>query len=171
MFCPECGAEFRQGFAECNACGVALVEEGPPPGPVPGARELVVVGRYLHPAEAAVVHCALRGAGIRCWLLNEHMVSIYWLAAAALGGICLVVDAEDSEEVAAWLKDAIVDSPPLPSDEYQALRSSFKQRGAILLTWLYLIQSLPFVLIIAAIIYRKRRRRQTELEDLEDVFD
>lgn len=25
MFCPECEAEYREGFAECSDCGVALV--------------------------------------------------------------------------------------------------------------------------------------------------
>jgi hypothetical protein len=25
MFCPECAAEYREGFTECSDCGVALV--------------------------------------------------------------------------------------------------------------------------------------------------
>ncbi len=29
MFCPNCGADFRSGFSECNDCLVPLVEEPP----------------------------------------------------------------------------------------------------------------------------------------------
>ena len=29
MFCPECAAEYREGFTECSDCGVELVSERP----------------------------------------------------------------------------------------------------------------------------------------------
>lgn len=29
MYCPECGAEYREGFDQCSDCGVALVAERP----------------------------------------------------------------------------------------------------------------------------------------------
>ncbi len=34
MFCPNCRAEFRPGFARCSDCGVTLVEILPPPNPL-----------------------------------------------------------------------------------------------------------------------------------------
>jgi hypothetical protein len=36
-WCPQCGAEYRAGFHECADCGVALVDEQPPPVPGRGA--------------------------------------------------------------------------------------------------------------------------------------
>ena len=33
MFCPNCRAEYRQGFAQCSDCGVGLVEILSPPNP------------------------------------------------------------------------------------------------------------------------------------------
>lgn len=35
MWCPQCGAEYLAGIAECHKCGVALVEERPPLVPLP----------------------------------------------------------------------------------------------------------------------------------------
>src|SRR5437667_10039034 len=33
MFCPDCGAEYRSGFARCSDCHVQLVEILPPANP------------------------------------------------------------------------------------------------------------------------------------------
>jgi hypothetical protein len=33
MFCPNCRAEYRAGFAQCSDCEVNLVESLPAPGP------------------------------------------------------------------------------------------------------------------------------------------
>src|SRR5689334_19836638 len=30
MYCPQCGAEYREGFNECSDCQAALVWEKPP---------------------------------------------------------------------------------------------------------------------------------------------
>ena len=37
MWCPECGAEYREGFTRCEPCQVDLVAERPRPKPLSGA--------------------------------------------------------------------------------------------------------------------------------------
>ena len=33
MYCPQCGVEYRDGFAECSDCQVPLLPGSPPPEP------------------------------------------------------------------------------------------------------------------------------------------
>ena len=37
MICPQCRAEFRQGFYRCNDCDVSLIPKPPPPSLLEGA--------------------------------------------------------------------------------------------------------------------------------------
>jgi Putative prokaryotic signal transducing protein len=63
LFCPRCGAEYREGFVECSDCGVALVREPPPEVPHPDV-ELDTVFESTNPALLAVAKSLLEDAGI-----------------------------------------------------------------------------------------------------------
>jgi hypothetical protein len=60
MICPECGAEYREGFTHCNDCDVDLVE------PLPGEPELELVRVYSgsNPALVPFVESLLADSGI-----------------------------------------------------------------------------------------------------------
>ena len=63
MYCPQCRAEYRDGFTTCSDCGVSLVEAQPPElehlvGPFHEVFESADAG--LMPIVASILH----GAGI-----------------------------------------------------------------------------------------------------------
>ncbi|MCP4657896.1 MAG: DUF2007 domain-containing protein [bacterium] len=66
MFCPQCGAEFREGFDRCADCDVPLVSEPPPEPPEPSheAPEYETVLATSEMAAIPVVKSLLDSAGI-----------------------------------------------------------------------------------------------------------
>src|SRR5215475_12182569 len=67
MFCPQCKAEYRAGFAKCSDCDVELVQQLP----VDAAHisetdhpQLVVVRTYPSHVDADLARMALEAAGI-----------------------------------------------------------------------------------------------------------
>ncbi len=74
MFCPNCGAEFRPGFIECNDCLVPLVEEPP---------ELAEVHSGLARGD---LFLSLSGVGL---LLKLSAPSFTSLPAVTLAGVTL----------------------------------------------------------------------------------
>ena len=78
MWCPQCGAEYREGFSECSDCGVALVADAPAE---PEPRTPREPGRPLDPGddsvellrvnavEAELIAAQLRGAGIHAGVI------------------------------------------------------------------------------------------------------
>lgn len=93
MFCPNCGAEFRDGFERCADCDVPLAAE-----PARAEEEHhggdgpVVVARVHTLAEAEVAVELLRGAGLEAALRDEHTARIHWLAVPAIGGVGIEVE-------------------------------------------------------------------------------
>ncbi len=63
MFCPQCGAEFREGFDRCADCDVALVGE-PPPEPSHEAPDYETVFVTSEMAAIPVVKSLLDSAEI-----------------------------------------------------------------------------------------------------------
>ncbi len=82
MFCPECGAEYREGFTECSDCQVPLVRELPPsPEPKPDLKLFTVletVDRNL----LMVAKSVLEDAGIEYLVEGEGISD-------PLGGVTL----------------------------------------------------------------------------------
>jgi hypothetical protein len=60
------------------------------------ADHLVVVRTFYYPAEAHLALSALAAAGIEARLADEHIISMQWMYAPIIGGIKLLVRAEDA---------------------------------------------------------------------------
>jgi hypothetical protein len=72
MFCPECNAEYREGFARCSDCDVPLVDALPPEemDPIRGSEEATVfVTRDM--VEAETVKELLEVNGIDAYISGE----------------------------------------------------------------------------------------------------
>jgi hypothetical protein len=86
VYCPQCGAEYREGFTECSDCQVALVWEKPPEpedllsefGNVPPGRgdpdlELVTVLETGDPLVIAAARGLLGEAAIPFYVLGDEI--------------------------------------------------------------------------------------------------
>ena len=63
-WCPECGAQYRDGFARCSECDVALVATLPVGEEVVPGPEWVEVAGYTTEDEAWLAHGLLEERGI-----------------------------------------------------------------------------------------------------------
>lgn len=73
MYCPQCLAEYREGFAECSDCHVPLAA-GPPPDPNAGfdpSLDLVIVLETDDPVQLALAKGLLDDAGIPFFVLGD----------------------------------------------------------------------------------------------------
>lgn len=100
-WCPKCKSEFREGFTECESCGVALVDELPEERPEDSPRALPE-----GMSKPIVIHTAANRleAEMLCDMLREHDIVVLDRAAAfrqiqaysgadARFGVEIVVDA------------------------------------------------------------------------------
>lgn len=85
MFCPKCGAEYREGFYRCVDCEVDLVEEAPDLPSVAEATEqhYVTVLRTGDPTLLLMAKSLLQAAGIACSAKGEGLQDLF--AAGRLG--------------------------------------------------------------------------------------
>lgn len=100
MFCPNCRAEYRQGFENCDDCDVALVEELPPEAET----EFVDYDEVLttfNPAEIALMKSLLESEDIPYFFHGENFVQMTALAVPAK----LMVRKDQVEAARELLKD------------------------------------------------------------------
>ena len=111
MFCPECGAEYRQGFYECSDCQVPLVHElAAEPEAEPGVSgggmiPIVEVG----PVEFGRVRSILEEAGIECFAAQDDGLGTV-LGARLASGVWVQVREKDAEQARRLLGELL--QPP-----------------------------------------------------------
>lgn len=76
MFCPECGAEYREGYDRCAECDVDLVDQPPPPEDH-STEPYVEVFETSEIDVIPVIKSILRGAGIPFNTSGEAMMNLF----------------------------------------------------------------------------------------------
>ena len=108
MFCPDCGAEYRQGFYECSDCQVALVDELPSE-PEPESGERIIPILEVGPVEFGRVRSILEEAGIECFAAQDD--GLGRVLGTRLGsGVWVQVREQDEEEAKRLLGELL--QPP-----------------------------------------------------------
>lgn len=76
-----------------------------PSHPRPAAQDLtstetrpVVIAKFLSMHEASIAKGQLESAGIPCFLFDENLIRLHWLASLSVGGVRLAVHQENEEE-------------------------------------------------------------------------
>jgi len=109
MFCPKCGAEYREGFTQCADCLVPLVKQPPEAKPKPSPApppplELVTVFKSGDPAVLALAKSLLESAEIPFLARGEGIQDLVgWGrfpggANLAIGPVEIQVNADDLEQ-------------------------------------------------------------------------
>ena len=102
LFCPQCRAEYREGFLECADCQRSLVGELPPrPRPQPDL-DLVTVLATGRPSLIAVAKSLLEDSGIEYLTQNEGLHDLF---PVHMFRIDIQVRQEDEAEATALLAD------------------------------------------------------------------
>lgn len=125
MYCPECGAEYRDGFLRCADCDVALVEEPPKAEeePIPDS-EFVTVLEAGDPAELAFVESLLLDAGIPFFKKGESVQDLFGMGrlgtgfSLLTGPVAVLVPEEHAEAAIRLLED--VKEHPAETPELEA---------------------------------------------------
>ena len=107
MFCPKCGAEYREGFTHCSDCDVDLVKELPKEKtkPIREATEddktfIGVLSTY-NLGDIALIRSILDNEGIEYYLQGENTASIR----GYMDPTILMVRSDQVEVVKELLKD------------------------------------------------------------------
>lgn len=118
-FCPECGAEYREGFDRCSECDVPLVNEPPSTseseGPVPD-EEWVPVAAFTTVEEAELACGLLHAEGIRAEIVDKDM-HVQPFGRGILDEVGLLVPRADLARAEAALDQADAGQDELSEDE------------------------------------------------------
>jgi len=116
-WCPECGAEYREGFATCSDCGVALTDAAPAESRPPGAPgpEWVDVASYTTAEEAHLAKGLLEEQGIAAEVVDRHVV-MNPFPAVDEAEVLLLVAPEDAARADAVLAQAEAGEDALAED-------------------------------------------------------
>lgn len=72
MFCPQCKAEYREGFYRCSDCDIDLVDSLPPEPP-PEYVDFQPILATFNTGDIAVIKSILDGEEITYYFLGEHI--------------------------------------------------------------------------------------------------
>jgi hypothetical protein len=105
MFCPKCGAEYREGFYRCADCEIDLVPELPPAPEQPAEYlNLVHIETYSDRHEADLVKGLLSANGIDAFVQGDEFGG-YEPVLSFLKGVRLLVKEEDLEDAKKLLEE------------------------------------------------------------------
>jgi hypothetical protein len=102
MYCPNCRAEYREGFFKCADCHVPLVAGLPPENDKDDVHyvDMVEVYSTYNPADIVFIKSLLDGEGIHYYFQGEN--SMVMIAAGAYAR--LLVQADQAERVREIIK-------------------------------------------------------------------
>ena len=120
--CPQCLAEYREGFTRCPDCDVDLVPGAPPenaaepapaprefdPSEVPTLKTVFSAGRM----EAEIVHSLLEANGIPSVMQSPGSVAAYPINVGAMGAGVVQVAEEDVEKARAVIESEFEERAP-----------------------------------------------------------
>ncbi len=116
-WCPDCGAEYREGFRQCSECGVPLVDappaaQQPPAEPGPA---WVDIASYATAEEAQLARGLLEEQGIAAEVVDRHVV-MNPFPQVDEAEVLLLVAPEDAERADVVLAQAEAGEDALPDD-------------------------------------------------------
>lgn len=123
-----------------------------------GPDRLVTIAAFNEPIEAHLARSRLECDGVPCSLADEHIVGVYWLSTAAVGGVKLQVRERDREQALRVLEETSarpvasaewvtgdLDAPRCPACGSLRVEGERFSRRWVFLSWLLVGIPLPFL--------------------------